>query len=159
MSERTWQGDWVTRIYRRVHKRGFESVTAFAETRSTATLLELAAELGEGVAAIQLEGVLCSEAEKSGTLDRFARGLLVRCIRQSMPTGWNDREEFELQRVGAFARWAGGVRGFLDKRSRDKVWENLRQASIPNGWLPESLHDPILDRVFNNVQFDASAGK
>ncbi len=159
MSERTWQGDWLTRIYQRVHKRGFESVTAFAETKPTATLLELAAELGEGVAAIQLEGALYSEAEKSGTFDKFARGLLARCIRQRLPMGWSDGEQLATERAGAFASWCAGVEGLIDESASDAIWDKLEGASIPTGWLPEGPDDPILARVFAGVRFDAAAGE
>lgn len=159
MSERTWQGDWITRIYQRVHERGFESVTAFAETKPTATLLELAAELGEGVAAIQLEGVLYSEAEKSGTFDKFARGLLARCIREWIPTGWTSGDQFETQRVDAFVDWSVIVSSHIDESRVDAIWEALKTINIPEGWLPEGPDDPILARAFAGVQFHAPAGE
>lgn len=159
MSEGTWQGDWIARIYRRVHKRGFESVTAFAVTRPTATLLELAAELGEGVAAIQIEGVLYSEAEKSGTFAGFARGLLVRCIWQWMPAGWNTGEEVDMQRADVFAEWSACVKGFMKKSIRKTVWERLKAADVPTGWLPEGPSDPFIEQAFVGLRFDTPAGE
>ncbi|CAM4456747.1 Conserved uncharacterized protein [Corallococcus exiguus] len=45
--ERSWQGNWRVRLYERVRERGYDSLTAFAEARPTASLVELADELGE----------------------------------------------------------------------------------------------------------------
>ena len=42
-----WQGNWLVRLSERVRDRGYDSVTAFAEARPTASLVELADELGE----------------------------------------------------------------------------------------------------------------
>jgi hypothetical protein len=42
-----WDGNWVARLYERVRERGYTSLTAFAETRPTASLVEL----GQGRAA------------------------------------------------------------------------------------------------------------
>ena len=36
-----WDGNWVARLYERVRERGYTSLTAFAETRPTASLVEL----------------------------------------------------------------------------------------------------------------------
>ena len=159
MSEQTWRGDWIDRVYQRVRARGFDSVTAFADTRPTATLLELAAELGDDVAAIQLEGILYSEAERGGTFDRFARGLLVRCIWKWMPAGWNTGEDVEMQRADVYADWSVVVRRLLGEARSDAIWDGFEDSSIPTGWLPSGPDDPIIERAFAGVRFDAPAGE
>jgi hypothetical protein len=48
MSEgRSWDGNWKVRLYERVRERGHDSLTAFAEARPTASLVDLAEELGK----------------------------------------------------------------------------------------------------------------
>lgn len=154
MSERTWRGDWITRIYQYVEARGFTSVSAFAATRPTATLLELASELGDDVAALQLEGVLHAEAEKTGEVDIFARDLLARCIREALPIGWDAGENLAFERAGAFANWVVGVKGLLEEATRDAVWDALNRAEIPTGWLPSGPDDPIIACAFAGVHLD-----
>ncbi len=46
--ERSWQGNWRVRLYERVRERGYDSLTAIAEARPTASLVALAEELGPG---------------------------------------------------------------------------------------------------------------
>lgn len=159
MSEHTWRGDWITKIYGRVQQFGFESVTAFAETMPTATLLELAAELGEDVAAIQLEGILYSEAEKAGTFDWFARGLLVRCIHHWMPAGWGTGDDVEMQRADVFAEWSVVVRRLLGEARSEAIWDAIEGSNIPAGWLPSGPDDPIIEAAFGGVRFDAPVSK
>lgn len=133
-------------------------MSAFADSRPEATLLQLAAELGEDVAAIQLEGLLHAEAERNGNLDWFARDLLARCIRDQLPMGWNASEQFALERAGVFASWSAGVRGFLDKSTRKMIWEAIKHADIPAGWLPEGPDDPIIELAFAGAQSGADRG-
>lgn len=159
MRAQTWQGDWLARIHQRVHALGFSSVVRFAEQRPRATLMQLAAELGDDVAAIQVEGALRYEAEKTGTFRKFARDLLVRCIRHDLPMGWRIGETFDFDRAGVFANWSAGVEGLLDKPSRKAVWSLLKEADIPTGWLPEGPDDPFIEQAFAGVRFDAPAGK
>jgi hypothetical protein len=159
MRENTWLGDWVTRIYHRVRAQGFDSVTAFANANPKATLLELAAQLGADVAAIQLEGVLHSEAEAKGAPEQFARDLLVRNIRHHLPVGWIAGKASEFARAGAYASWAAAVEGLIGEAASDAIWDALEDSSIPTGWLPSGPDDPIIERAFAGVRFDAPAGE
>jgi hypothetical protein len=159
MSERTWRGDWISRIYQRVRARGFTSLSAFADSMPRATLFELATMLGDDVAAIQLEGVLRAEAEKSGTIEKFARDLLIRRIRQRLPMGWDAGEHLATERAGAFASWCAGVEGLMDESTSDAIWDRLEEIDIPTGWLPAGPDDPIIERAFAGVRFDAPAGE
>ena len=63
---RAWQGNLKARLYERVRERGYDSLTAFAEARPTASLVELADELGpDDIAAVQVFSGLVAEAEQS----------------------------------------------------------------------------------------------
>ena len=159
MREQTWQGDWLARIHQRVNALGFRSVAAFADTRPKATLMQLAAELGGDVAAIQVEGALRHEAERTGPIESFARDLLVRYIHNDLPMGWRIGDRFDFDRAGVFANWSAGVEGLLDKPNRKTAWGLLKEADIPAGWLPEGPDDPFIVQAFAGVRFDAPAGE
>ena len=72
---RSWQGNWKARLYERVRERGYDSLTAFAEARPTASLVALAEELGkDDVAGVQVFSGLVAEAERSHQVTRLVRG-------------------------------------------------------------------------------------
>lgn len=74
-----WRGEWDRRLLDILGSRGFERLTDFAQSRPTATLEELAAEIGVGdVTPIQLQWKLVEEAKAAGTQEQCARDLLVR---------------------------------------------------------------------------------
>ena len=145
-----WIGNWYERIKQRARGRGFATVTAFADTQPTASLLELADELGkDDVAAAQLEKVLLHEAEEAGTIERCARSLLVRMIHEELPEGWHKEwnDDTRFRRAGVFSRWV------VDMGSRyepigDHICDVLEAAPIPEGWLPGGPDDPILVDIF-----------
>src|SRR5690606_11139571 len=87
--DRSWAGNWKVRMYERVRERGYESLTAFAEARPTASLVALAEELGEDdVNAVQVFSGLVAEAERSHRVTRLVRGQLVRELAKSVLDGW-----------------------------------------------------------------------
>jgi hypothetical protein len=76
---RAWQGNVKARLYERVRERGYDSLTAFAEARPTASLVALAEELGpDEVAGVQVFSGLVAEAERNNQVTRLVRGQLVR---------------------------------------------------------------------------------
>ncbi len=159
MRENTWLGDWVSRVYHRVRALGFDSVTAYANAFPTATLLKLATWLGDDIAAIQIEGILYSEAERTGTREQVARDLLVRNVHEHLSAGWRNGEQAEFERVQAYASWATAVKGLIGQATCDAIWEALEHSSIPPGWLPEGPEDPVIEQAFAGVRFDAPAGE
>jgi hypothetical protein len=155
---RAWDGNWNARILSRVWKRGFQTVTEFADSRPLDTLSGLADELGrEDVAPIQLEFLLRQEAEERGTVERFARSLLVRRFRERVPDGWaiSDNYEFESERAGAYASWIGGLDD-RDHEAAERVWDAFEVLDLPRGWLPSGPDDPVLDQIFAGVTLGAA---
>ena len=101
---RSWQGNWKARLYERVRERGYDSLTAFAEARPTASLVALAEELGEDdVAGVQVLSGLLAEAERRKQVTRFVRDVLVRELSESLPNGWpavlDDATRFEVAKA------------------------------------------------------------
>ncbi|HLM45826.1 MAG TPA: NUDIX hydrolase, partial [Myxococcaceae bacterium] len=98
---RAWQGNVKARLYERVRERGYDSLTAFAEARPTASLVALADELGEDdIAAVQVFSGLVAEAERNRKVTRLVRSQLVRELFQHLPNGWpavlDDASRFDV---------------------------------------------------------------
>jgi hypothetical protein len=143
---RSWQGNWKVRLYERVRERGYDSLTAFAEARPTASLVALAKELGEDdVNAVQVFSGLVGEAERTHRLTRLVRGQLVRELSESLPDGWpaelDDANRFEVAQ--ALACWIGFTPETHQERAR-QVMATLLASPPPPGWRPLGPDDELL---------------
>jgi hypothetical protein len=143
---RSWEGNWKVRLYERVRERGYDSLTAFAEARPTASLIALAEELGEDdVNAVQVFSGLVAEAERSHQLTRLARGQLVRELFEGLPNGWpavlNDTNRFEV--AHALARWISYTPETHKERAR-QIMTALLATPPPPGWRPLGPDDELL---------------
>jgi hypothetical protein len=148
-----WQGDWETRIYDRVRQLDFATLTAFADARPTATLEQLARELGpeKDIAPVQVEWLLRHEAQETQRVHRFARSALVRQVHEVFPRGWMRGERAEWNRILVGAEWITAL-GEERRAAAERVWDSLMKiASI--GWLPSSPDDPILVQAFREGRF------
>jgi hypothetical protein len=159
---KTWSGDWYGRILERVQRRGFETVTQYADERPGVALLVLADELGPNVAAAQIKSVLVQEAIRTRTVPRVLRDLFVRELRESLPGGWkwplDDASRSEV--AGALATWRTELEvedhlDCFDDESTFKAGQDLMNAELPDGWLPEGPDDPVIiafvDRCLGRV--------
>ncbi len=143
---RSWDGNWKVRLYERVRGRGYDSLTAFAEARPTASLVALAEELGEAdISAVQVFHGLVAEAERSHQVTRLVRGQLVRELSESLPDGWpavmDDGNRFEVAQALAF--WFGFTPETHRERA-EQVMASLRAAPPPPGWRPLGPDDELL---------------
>ncbi len=143
---RAWRGNWVARLYERVRERGYASVTAFAEARPTASLVELARELGEDdVAGVQVFKAMVEEAERSGQLTRLVRGQLVRELWSNLPEGWpavlDDASRFKV--AMALSGWSSHTPITHEQRV-DQAGDVLLATPPPPGWRPLGPDDELL---------------
>jgi hypothetical protein len=142
----SWRGNWVARLYERVRERGHNSVTAFAEARPTASLVELARELGkDDVAGVQVFTALVEEAERGHHVTRLVRGQLVRELYEHLPDGWPaalvDPDRFKV--VMALSAWFSFTP--VTHRERvDQISDALLATPPPPGWRPLSPDDELL---------------
>lgn len=141
-----WKGNIRARLYERVRKRGYDSLTAFAEARPTASLVELADELGkDDVAGVQVFGVLVDEAERSHRLTRLVRGQLVRELWECLPNGWpavmDDANRFNVAK--ALGSWSAYTPETHKERVR-QARAALRATPPPPGWRPLGPDDELL---------------
>ncbi|NRD44168.1 NUDIX hydrolase [Corallococcus exiguus] len=134
---RSWQGDWKTRLlYERVHERGYDSLTAFAEERPTASLVQLGVQVFSG---------LVAEAERSHQLTRLVRSQFVRELFEDFPDGWpvivDDHNRFTL--AHALARWCSYTPETHEARVK-QVRDALLASPPPPGWRPLDPDDALL---------------
>jgi hypothetical protein len=143
---RTWQGNVKARLYERVRERGYDSLTAFAEARPTASLVELADELGpDDIAAVQVFSGLVAEAERSHKVTRLVRGQLVRELSQRLPNGWPTvlDDENRLKVAVALARWSTYTPETHEERVK-KAGDALLATPPSHGWRPLGPDDELL---------------
>jgi hypothetical protein len=143
---RSSEGSWKARLYKRVREHGYDSLTAFAEARPTASLVALAEELGEAdISAVQVFSGLVAEAERSHQVTRLVRGQLVRELSESLPDGWpammDDANRFEVAQALAF--WYGFTPETHKERA-EQVMVALRATPPPPGWRPLGPDDELL---------------
>jgi hypothetical protein len=143
---RSWQGNWKVLLYERVRERGYESLTAFAEARPTASLVALAEELEEeDINAVQVFSGLVAEAERSHQLTRLVRGQLVRELSEFLPDGWpavlDDENRFKV--ANAIASWISFTPEPQKERAR-QVRTVLLATPPPPGWRPLGPDDEFL---------------
>jgi hypothetical protein len=143
---RSWEGNWKARLYERVRERGYESLTAFADARPTASLVDLAEELGKGeVAGVQVLGGLHFEAEQRKQVTRFLRDVFVRMFAQSVPNGWpavlDDANRFAVAK--ALGSWVAYTPDVHQERAR-RVMMALMANPPPPGWRPLGPDDELL---------------
>jgi hypothetical protein len=141
-----WEGNWKARLSERVRALGFTSLTAFAEARPTASLVELAEELGkDDLAGVQVLSGLLAEAEQRRQVKRFERDVFVRMFTQSVPNGWpavlDDANRFAV--AEGLARWIGYTPE-VDKERARQVMMALLANPPPPGWRPLGPDDELL---------------
>jgi len=147
MSEgRSWKGNWRVRLYERVRERGYDSLTAFANARPTASLIALAEELGEDdLNAVQVFSGLVAEAERTQQLTRLVRAQLVRELSEGLPNGWparlDDTNRFAV--AMALSSWLSFTPEAHKERVR-RVGDALLATPPPPGWRPLGPDDELL---------------
>jgi hypothetical protein len=143
---RSWQGNWKARLYERIRERGYDSLTAFAEARPTASLVALAEELGpDDVAGVQVFSGLVAEAERNNQLTRLVRGQLVRELCACLPDGWpavlDDANRFKVAK--ALGLWSSFAPTTHEERVR-QAGDALLATPPPPGWRPLGPDDELL---------------
>jgi hypothetical protein len=143
---RSWEGNWRVRLYERVRERGYDSLTAFANARPTASLVALAEELGaDDIVGVQVLSGLLAEAEQRKQVTRFVRDVLVRELSECLPDGWpavlDDTNRFKVAK--ALGSWFADTPETHRERV-DKVGDALLATPPPPGWRPLGPDDELL---------------
>jgi hypothetical protein len=133
------------RLHERVRERGYPSITAFADARPTASLVELAEELGEDVAGVQVLSGMLAEAERRKQVTRFVRDVLVRMLSDSVPEGWpavlDDANRFKV--AMALGSWTAYTPESHKERAK-RAGNTLLASPPPPGWRPLGPDDELL---------------
>lgn len=142
----SWRGNWPARLNERVRELGYSSLTAFAESRPTASLVELAEVLGQGdIAGVQVFRGLVEEAERAHQVTRLVRSQFVRELSEGLPHGWppvlDDETRMDVALV--LGSWFGFTPVTHQARVRQANAE-LFAHPPPAGWRPLGPDDELL---------------
>jgi hypothetical protein len=114
-------------------------------------------ELGGGdVAGIQLRWCLVDEATETNTIERCARDLLVRSLRE-IKGGWPASRNMDVQEDAMFClvSWQSCLR---DPRYADVLARIaaafLDELDLAPGWIPSGFDDPVIGDVFRRFWRD-----
>jgi hypothetical protein len=146
MARNTWAGDWVTRVAGRVRELGFADFTTFAGARPKATYFQLAAEVGDGAAPVQIAWLLYDEALASGGIVDFAKASIVRELRHYLTEGWSGAPGGSLGASKAYAAWSSTMDDAFGPIA-DATWGRLKIAAY-GGWVPDGPTDPVVAAGF-----------
>jgi hypothetical protein len=148
-----WLAEHYEPMRQRARELGYGSLTAFAESRPLEAMSKLAHLLaGNSMRNDELARALVYEAEKTGTLERCARGILTRALHVRLPQGW--QLAWTTHPFGTGPRLVSAFKDLQDAlRYRNEpviaaLWDALADMSLPEGWLPQGPDDPILIEVF-----------
>jgi hypothetical protein len=154
-----WPKDWEKRLRERIRARGFERVEDYLAAHPLASYAELAGDLGDDVAPIQVTRLQLSEAKQGGNLRAAAKDVMVRVIRAELSEGWGrvppgEEAEPDYLNASAFASWGAPMKwaGVSDDVIA-AVGERLN-ASAPVGWKPTSNEDAVVASVINGCWRD-----
>jgi hypothetical protein len=161
-----WEGNWKARLAERLAARGFSTISALVDERPGASINVIAAELSQtfevggsrparDLAPVQILWALLDEANASNTVEQRARDLFVRSVRDALPTGWpparGETSPETRKPLGlALILWSGDIRSLPEYATTVNATADalLIDRSIPVGWLPSTVDDPLLLDLF-----------
>lgn len=162
-----WEGDWKARLAERLAEHGFATISAFADSRPGTAPQALADELGRKIdagggalagdlAPVQLLWALLDEAQATHRIEQRARDLFVRVLVDALPQGWpparGETSPETRKPLGlALILWSGDIRSHLPAYETTVTAAAdafLTDRSIPVGWLPSTVDDPLLVELF-----------
>lgn len=155
MTERKqiWLSDWADRIESRVHALGYSNLTELLGDMPGQPYGIVAERLGN-VAPIQVISLQFRDARLSGRIRDAAKDSLVRNLNQQLPHGWGIGKNADWLSVRALSSWSSElqVTGGCEelKPTLLAIAQTLRELPPPDGWIPSSPHDPIIESVFDS---------
>jgi hypothetical protein len=148
--DRTWGGNWRSKIKSRLHAVGCEPVSDFLARFPAEPYITVAERLGDDVAAFQLEWMQFEEGKSENAIRNLAMDSLAGDLRSHLPAGWRHGAKADFDTAGAYADWV--VR--LEQQQAEAkvkataVWETLEELHPPVGWSPSVPRDPLIVDAF-----------
>jgi hypothetical protein len=153
------QGDWRTRLLRRVNALGFASISELVDSDTTSPVSAViertnATDTDQDPfpnSAEQLTELWRDEVnERSNeSIKKFCLRTLVGELHRNLPIGWpaevTEATAFSL--IQTWTTWSAMLAPEWRDRGRS-VWVALREAAPPPGWLPAGSGDPLLTEAF-----------
>jgi len=156
MSEPTghvWQEDWEERLYERVRTLGFPTVSGYLDQKPGIPYVQIAKELGTDIAPSQVVYAQMKEGKRAGTVRDAVQDALVRCLRRGLESGWTNRPgaPSDTRSAMVYSDWCACVKSYGGMTSLDPtlyaIWKALEKLAPPQGWLPENVHDPLVQEA------------
>jgi hypothetical protein len=146
----TWTGNWRARIRSRLEALGYQTIAEFLAQHRAEPYLQLAARLGEDVAAIQVQILHCDDAREKGNVRAMAMDSLARDLRTNLAAGWSGPAKGDFDTSGAYADWVSRLEVQLPgfRPVADATWQALEQLTPPTGWQASGPHDPVIVAAF-----------
>ncbi len=113
--------------------------------------IEIERKTGKTITPVGVEKKMRETAEIEGKLNSFARGSLVRHLRDIMLKGWGSGD-YIFDFSHAIGAWESRLPKEFSKHCIAVAEELLRQ-NLPLGWLPEDANDQYLLNAFNLTDF------
>ena len=146
-SVNTWDGDWKGRITLRVKQLGYLSYLDFLIARPGQSYDQMARELGNDVAPVQLEWLHANSTNDSDRIEAIIDSL-ARYLGGALRKGWALDKYWETSLIGAFANW------YVMWNSRPELYAFQKEIYLMNpepGWIPKDSADPILSEAAKRV--------
>jgi len=115
--------------------------------------MDVATRLGADVLAGQLIHLQTDEAITKGLLRELAMDSLVRVLNDQNHKGWRIGMHWKRRTLDCAATWLNMCQTDMPvaifTEAKRRVWNALEALSPPDGWLPESVNDPIIKAAFD----------
>jgi hypothetical protein len=120
----------------------------YARRNDVLPYAQISQELGKGLLApVQVQMLLREETEGTSDFSYFVRSSLIRNLHEHVPRGFRMHGQWPL--ILALSSWAGSMGTVLGARCARVASAVKTLSGVPDSWLPSSVLDPVLDKVFS----------
>lgn len=149
----TWTGDWNARILHRIRLTGCRSLVDYLGRHKAVPYVHIAKQLGDDIAAVQVEWAHLGEAIQQGHLRLAAMDSLARDLCAHLPMGWQHGCRNNFETSSAYASWITRLVMAEPKVKpmADGVLDALEASRPPPQWIPSGPDDPIIVSAFERA--------
>jgi hypothetical protein len=151
--DQVWVGDWRARIMSRIRRVGCETVMDYLARFPASPYIHIAEQLGDDVAALQLEWIQFGEAKDENRMRYVAMDSLARDLHRHLPNGWRHSARDDFETASVFGTWATRLEQSdpgLESRTKS-VWDALEAVHPPVGWIASGPDDPLIVAAFEKA--------
>ena len=144
-----WIPDWPDRVTGLVQSMGYPDLESFLATMPAVSYIDVADEIGHGVAPIQVLCVQFKEAKSRNVVRRAAMDALTRHAIEQFPIGWGIDERPEYRAASALGNWTASSVVSGDCGEYENLLQRIAHSfKPPKGWIPTGPDDPVIIAAF-----------